>query len=60
MHLKSALLLPVALILESLRRRASPEAAEKEHLLAGREPAELTTELVALGRRLGVEVKVAD
>lgn len=50
---------PIATFVESWRRGDSEETIEKE-LLGGRDPSALTADLVALGRRLAIEVKVAE
>jgi hypothetical protein len=51
---------PIAGFLEALRRGVDPTDAEKTHLLVGRTRESLAAELIAFGRRLGVEVKLAE
>jgi hypothetical protein len=50
----------VAGYIEALRGGGLAEDAEKEHLLPNRTRESLTAELIGLGRRLGVEVKVVE
>jgi hypothetical protein len=49
---------PLAGFLDALRRGVDVETAEKEHLLHGKTREALAAELVALGKKLGVEVRV--
>ena len=51
---------PIAGFLEALRRGVDPADAEKTHLLVGRTRESLAAELIAFGRRLGVEIKLAE
>jgi len=51
---------PIAGFLEALRRGVDPTDAEKTHLLVGRTRESLAVELIAFGRRLGLEVKLAE
>ena len=48
---------PLAGYLDALRRGEDETAAERAHLLGGKTRESLTAELIALGRKLGVEVK---
>ncbi len=48
---------PLAGYLDALRRGEDEAAAERVHLLRGKTRESLTIELIALGRKLGVEVK---
>ena len=50
----------IAAFLEALRRGEDAGAAQKTHLLGGREPASLTAELIALARRIGLEPKLTE
>jgi hypothetical protein len=51
---------PVAGFLAALRRGETWERAEAEHLLPGRNRGSLGAELMALGRRIGVDVKIGE
>lgn len=46
---------PLAAYLDALRRGEKPAAAERTHLLDGRDPAALAKELAATARTLGIE-----